>query len=74
VGARITLDFADGSTRASEIHAGSGYYSQSGAACFFGWIDANPPRKIHVRWPSGASSSHDVPPQTNIVTLSGDGT
>jgi hypothetical protein len=73
VGARITLELADGSTRISEIHAGSGYYSQSGPSCFFGWLDANPPRKIHVRWPSGARSTHDIPSPSNIVTLSGDG-
>ena len=37
VGARVTLGMADGSSQIAEIYAGSGYYSQSLAACFFGW-------------------------------------
>ena len=53
VGARITVELADGSTQTSEVYAGSGYYSQSTAACFFGYPEANPPRHIRVRWPSG---------------------
>ena len=61
IGARITLELADGSTQSSEICAGSGYYSQSAAACFFGWPAGSPPRRIHVRWPSGATSEHPVP-------------
>ena len=31
------------------------------AACFFGWPAGSPPRRIHVRWPSGATSEHPVP-------------
>jgi hypothetical protein len=70
VGARITLVFADGSTQSGEIQAGSGYYSQSVAACFFGYPDSNPPRRVHIQWPSGAVSEHPVPAQTSTLTLS----
>jgi hypothetical protein len=70
VGARITVELADGSTQTSEVYAGSGYYSQSTAACFFGYPDSNPPRRIQVRWPSGVTTAHDVPPQTATVVLS----
>ncbi len=58
VGARISVELADGTTQTCEVYAGSGYYSQSSPACFFGYPDANPPRKIRVRWPSGATSEH----------------
>ncbi len=61
VGARVTLELADGSTQTSEVAAGSGYYSQSSPACFFGYPKASPPRRLRIRWPSGASSSEDLP-------------
>jgi hypothetical protein len=70
VGARITVTLADGSTQTSEVYAGSGYYSQSTAACFFGYPEANPPKKIRVRWPSGATTEHGVPPNSSTLTLS----
>ncbi len=69
VGARITVEFQDGSTATSEVYAGSGYYSQSTSACFFGYPSANPPKKIRVRWPSGAASEHDFPGRPGTVEL-----
>ncbi len=71
VGASITLELADGSTQSSEVYAGSGYYSQSTAACFFGYPDGNAPRQIRVRWPSGATTTHPFPPGATSVVLSG---
>jgi hypothetical protein len=67
VGARLTLELADGSTQTAEVAAGSGYYSQSSAACFFGYLEATPPRRLRVRWPTGATTVHeltDPPPPT----------
>ncbi|HEY4988186.1 MAG TPA: ASPIC/UnbV domain-containing protein, partial [Opitutaceae bacterium] len=69
VGARVTVDFADGSTESAEVHAGSGYYSQSSPACFFGYGADHPPTGIRVRWPSGASSEHGFPAGSATVTL-----
>jgi enediyne biosynthesis protein E4 len=69
VGARIAVDFADGTTETSEVYAGSGYYSQSSAACYFGYPAANPPTKIRVRWPSGAASEHAFPAGSATLTL-----
>jgi hypothetical protein len=69
IGARVTLELADGTTRTGEVYAGSGYFSQSTAACFFGYMPANPPRQIHVRWPSGATSTHPIPPQSFTIVL-----
>jgi len=70
IGARITVELGDGSAQMGELYAGSGYYSQSAAACFFGWNDRNHPRRIHVRWPSGAVTEHDSPPRPETLVLS----
>jgi hypothetical protein len=53
VGSRVTVTYRDGSAETSEVDAGSGYYSQSTAALFFGYPDANPPVEIRIVWPSG---------------------
>jgi hypothetical protein len=60
VGARISLELAGGAEQAAEVHAGSGYLSQSTSACFFGYPDSNPPLRVRVRWPSGAATVHGV--------------
>ena len=70
VGARITVESKNKSTQTAEIYAGSGYYSQSVPACFFGYSDENPPKEIRVRWPSGAVTTHPVPPHPTRLTLS----
>ena len=70
VGACITVVLTDGSTQMSEIYAGSGYYSQSTAACFFGHPDANPPKNIRIRWPSGVTTEHAFPPNSSSLTFS----
>jgi hypothetical protein len=70
VGARITVELTDGSSRNSEVYAGSGYYSQSTSACFFGYSDANPPRRVRVRWPSGMTTQHPFPPGSSSLILS----
>ena len=69
VGARITVELADGSTQGSEVCAGSGYYSQSTTACFFGYPEGNPPREIRVRWPSGATTTHPFSAGSGSVVL-----
>ncbi|HUJ43976.1 MAG TPA: FG-GAP-like repeat-containing protein [Opitutaceae bacterium] len=69
VGARITVELTGGSTQTSEVYAGSGYYSQSTAACFFGYPDSSPPRHIRVRWPSGIATEYDGPPRSATLTL-----
>ena len=57
VGARITVVLADGTRRASEVAAGSGYFAQSTALAFFGYLDGNNPAEVKVRWPDGQESS-----------------
>jgi hypothetical protein len=70
VGARITVELADGATQTSEVYAGSGYYSQSTASCFFGYPDSNPPKSIRVRWPSGVTTVVDGTPPSATLSLS----
>ena len=69
VGARITAELADGSTQTCEVFAGSGYYSQSTAACFFGYPNSNPLKRISIRWPSGAITVHDHLPNTSSLVF-----
>jgi len=57
VGAHVTAEYGDGTTEVGEVCAGSGYYSQSTAALFFGFTDRNPLRCVRVRWPSGATTT-----------------
>ena len=71
VGARVSVELSDGSIETEEVAAGSGYYSQSTAACFFGYAEGTPPRRILVRWPSGATTEHAFPAGTVTLTLTG---
>ena len=70
VGARVTVEMADGSIQTSEVNAGSGYYSQSTAACFFGYTDSNLPKSARVRWPAGGTSEFAVPSNVANLTFS----
>ena len=60
VGARVTADYADGTTRLAELAAGSGTFSQSSASVFFGSTAKNPLKRVHVRWPSGATTTSET--------------
>jgi hypothetical protein len=69
VGARVTVAFADGASQTTEVYAGSGYYSQSTASCFFVFTESNPAVYVRVRWPSGAISQSDAPRQSPILRI-----
>ena len=58
MGARIKARFKDGSVRAAEVYAGSGYLSQAESLCFFGYPFENPPISFEVTWPNGAQTEH----------------
>ncbi len=70
IGARMFLELSDGSKQTGEIQAGSGWASQSAAACFFGYRDSNPPKKITVRWPTGETTEHAATGHDAIIRLS----
>lgn len=69
IGSRVTLRAAGGAAQVAEITAGSGYWSQSSAACFFGYPEEDPPRRVDVRWPDGSVTTHDVPAATRVLRV-----
>ncbi|ACB75081.1 FG-GAP-like repeat-containing protein [Opitutus terrae] len=69
IGARLTAHYRDGHAQSVELQAGSGHASQSLAAAFFGDPTGNPLARISVRWPDGATTQHDVPTGTPVITL-----
>jgi len=73
VGAKIVLVRADGTRSSAEIHAGSGYLSQSAATVFFADSDANKGIEWRIRWPDGSYSSHPVSEQSVQVIRYGAG-
>jgi hypothetical protein len=60
IGARIRCTLSDGLTQLVELHAGSGYFTQSSAVAFFGGEAANAPKEIAVRWPDGQLTSRTL--------------
>lgn len=60
IGARVRLIESDGKSQLSEIGAGSGYWSQSDAAVYFGRAVDAPAAEIEVSWPDGRTSRHAV--------------
>lgn len=71
-GARVAVEFADGSKQTNEVFAGSGYRTQSSAGIFFGHADSNPPRRIQVRWPSGKITTHEAAAGAKMITILGE--
>ncbi len=62
IGARVTVHFKDGTAQAVELHAGSGYLSQSEPLAFFSYPAGNTPTTIDVTWPDGSRSTHPFQP------------
>jgi hypothetical protein len=58
IGARVVVTYRDGTARASEVYAGSGYLSQSEPLVFVGYAKNNEPKSIAVTWPDGSQSTH----------------
>jgi len=69
IGARVTLELADGARQTAEVAAGPGATTPSPAGCFFGYPSANPPRHLRVRWPDGTASRHEVTPAATVLTV-----
>jgi hypothetical protein len=69
IGARVTLELTNGSPQTLEVQAGSSYYSQTSAACFFGYSGESTPRRLVVRWPNGTTTTHEVPANTTTLNL-----
>lgn len=52
-GARVEVNYEDGSVSAAEVFAGGGYLSQSEQKLFFGYKNENPPSSLKIRWSDG---------------------
>jgi len=53
VGARVLATHASGTVTAAEVHAGSGYLSQSSGDLFVGHTQSDPIKTLEIRWPDG---------------------
>lgn len=56
IGALIRCEYSDGSSQIAEVHAGSGYFSQSSPSAFFGFGPQKEIKNISVRWPDGQTT------------------
>ena len=70
VGAVVRLTLDNGVSQTCQVSAGAGYYSQSTAACFFGYPKGNFPNTVVVTWPSGTVTQHLVPEDARVMELS----
>ena len=60
VGARVQLSGSAHPTQTVEVHAGSGYLSQSTSDVFFGTAHPEVPARIEVIWPDGSQLEQQV--------------
>ena len=67
IGAQVRLVYGDRMGPVREIQAGSGYWSQNGAAQVFGL--AGPPSAVWVRWPGGDVTRTPVPAGASEVVV-----
>ena len=71
-GASLRLEYSDGKGPVREIHSGSGYLSQDGAAQVLGMRGY--PIGLWVRWPGGKETSAKLPAGAREVEVGMDGT
>lgn len=69
IGARIELRTVAARRQLREVRAGHGYLSQSSADVYFGVPAGDSVDSLHVRWPNGETTEHDVPAGTIDITL-----
>ena len=70
VGSRIIVMLDDNTSQSAEVHAGSGYLSQSTSTQTFGWRGEVHVRQIEVRWPDGQTTSHKPSKDNRLIVLS----
>jgi len=71
IGAAIRLLYREHAGPVREIHAGSGYWSQDGAALVF--ARASEPMRLGIRWPGGKVTDSEIPVSTKSVIVDVDG-
>ena len=57
IGSRVTLERSDGHRQTAEVHAGSGYLSQSPATLTFGLGATHTASTLTIRWPDGTTTT-----------------
>jgi hypothetical protein len=60
VGARVTVEFDDGTRQMIERHAGGGYLSQSTATLFVTSAPGVKAVRVHVAWPDASATTHEI--------------
>jgi hypothetical protein len=68
IGAQVEFG-GSGVPQFAEVTAGSGYWSQSEAAVFFGRGETALSAEVNVRWPDGSNSMHAVGAEESRVVL-----
>ena len=68
VGAKARVSFVNTQSAAREVHAGSGYLSQSETTLQFG-CGQKTAQKVNVRWPDGKQSQHPIPVGSTQITI-----
>ena len=69
IGARVTLQLDDNSTKTAEIYAGGGYLSQSTSTVFFGLGGSRTVQRVQVQWPDGKVTAEKPAPGARSVVL-----
>ena len=69
IGARVTVNLSNGSKQTAEVHAGSGYLSQSSTEQSFGLGPDNQVDRVDIRWPDGSLSEHRVPRDRTSILI-----
>jgi hypothetical protein len=68
VGAQLRLIYPNSKGPVSEVHCGSGYWSQDDATLVLGKKET--PTELWVRWPGGKASTYPVPTSATEVKVS----
>jgi hypothetical protein len=69
VGAKVTLQLADGHRQTAEIYAGAGYLAQSSPLLTFGVPAGQSIQQIEVSWPDGSESQHNPDPSEKSIVI-----
>ena len=69
IGAKVTAQYENGSTRVKELQAGAGYLSQNPSTVEFSYSAENSLESISVIWPDGSKSTHKTTDQNELTSF-----
>ncbi len=70
VGARVTMNYADGTSEVADVSCGGGYLSQSTTDLFFGASEGTVVQRVDVTWPTGETTVSTPVDQHGPLTIS----